>query len=88
MERRVSERLAEAGDFIRHIPRTVSAGETHFREISDDRARLQERLEDHGLCEHVVKGDGNCQVCDWPPLSAGAQSSFRIVGTYVCIIQM
>ena len=62
-ERRVSERLAEAGTFIRHIPRTVSGDETHLSEISHDRMRLQERLEGHGLSERAVKGDGNCQVC-------------------------
>lgn len=66
IERRLSERLAEAGDFIRHIPRTVSADEAQLfslPEISSDRARLQERLDEHGLCERTVTGDGNCQVC-------------------------
>ena len=62
LERRVSERLAEAGEFIRHIPRTVSADEVHFSEFGGNRSRLQERLEDHGLVERVVNGDGNCQV--------------------------
>jgi len=62
LERRVSERLAEAGDFIRHIPRTVSVDQVHFSELAGDRSRLQERLEDHGLVERVVSGDGNCQV--------------------------
>lgn len=62
LERRVSERLAEAGDFVRHIPRTVSVDEVHSSELAGDRSRLQERLEDHGLVERVVSGDGNCQV--------------------------
>ena len=66
LERRVSERLAEAGDFIRHIPRTISSDEAAFSETNEDRVRLQERLLDNGLCERTVKGDGNCQVHTCP----------------------
>ena len=64
VERRVSERLAEAGDFIRHTPRTLSSEEASgsFDGASADRSRLQQRLRDYSLCERVVKGDGNCQV--------------------------
>ena len=32
---------------------------------SEDRARLIRRLETYSLCEHDIKGDGNCQV--WSP---------------------
>ena len=66
LERRVSERLAEAGDFIRHIPRTISSDEAAFSETNEDRLRLQERLLDNGLCERTVEGDGNCQVHTCP----------------------
>lgn len=68
VERRVSERLAEAVDFIRHIPRTVSAERghlSHFWKSGGERSRLQERLDGNLLCERVMTGDGNCQVVLW-----------------------
>ena len=80
LERRVSERLAEAGDFIRHIPRTISSEEASgsFNGASADRSRLQQRLRDYSLCERVVKGDGNCQVVMLPSTVAHADTHVQL----------
>jgi len=67
LSRSISRRLSgSAPEPVRHVHRaaTFFARSSPFRgsDEEDERQRLGGMLASYGLCERLVKGDGNCQV--------------------------